>query len=469
MNQGYKGTYFYITVSGIFLIIISSALLSDGMFMDGVLYATMAKNLANGIGTFWQSHMSEIIFPAFINHPPLAIGLESIFFRILGDSRFVERFYSLLAIMLTGLIIVSIWKSLGKRSSTGWLPLLFWIVMPSVTWATVNNMLENTMGIFICLSILFYIKSLKSNRILYIILGGVMLSLGFLTKGFVTFFPLVFPFFLWLFTRKTSFWSVITDSLLLVVSAVLPLILMFLFIPEYREVLPGYLAVTFDLVGGVATKDSRFYIVYRLLMELLPSLGIITIFLIYCHIKKIGLNQLSGNLSLAASFFCLGLCGVLPIMITKVQSGYYLLTSLPFFAISLSLLIIPNVQNVLERINYKSSGYKIAGIALLSAGIILSVSFSGHINRDKNKIKDMRVIIARLPESTTVNILPDMGTDWSLHAYYARYKNISLDPDLNNKHEYLLINNVLYSDTIPYRFEKIELRTSEYELFRRKQ
>ena len=59
------------------------------MFMDGVLYATMAKNLANGIGTFWQSHMSEIIFPAFINHPPLAIGLESIFFRILGDSRFV--------------------------------------------------------------------------------------------------------------------------------------------------------------------------------------------------------------------------------------------------------------------------------------------------------------------------------------------------------------------------------------------
>ena len=182
-----------------------------------------------------------------------------------------------------------------------------------------------------------------------------------------------------------------------------------------------------------------------------------------------GLNQLSGSLSLAASFFCLGLCGVLPIMITKVQSGYYLLTSLPFFAISLSLLIIPNVQNVLERINYKSSGYKIAGIALLSAGIILSVSFSGHINRDKNKIKDMRVIIARLPESTTVNILPDMGTDWSLHAYYARYKNISLDPDLNNKHEYLLINNVLYSDTIADRFEKIELRTSEYELFRRKQ
>ncbi|MCX6302665.1 MAG: glycosyltransferase family 39 protein [Bacteroidia bacterium] len=469
--KGFKGTYFYIAVAGIFLIIISPSLLSEGMFMDGMMYATMSKNLANGLGTFWQSHFSEIIFPSFINHPPLAIGLESTFFRIFGDSRFVERFYSLFAILLTGLIIVKIWKSLGRKSSTGWLPLLFWIAMPSVTWASVNNMLENTMGIFICLSVLFFIKSQKNNRILFLFLSGFMLSFGFLTKGFVTFFPLSFPFFYWLFTRKCTFWSVVSDTLLILFSSALPLVLLFLFIPGYRETLPDYLTVTFGLIANEATKASRFYIVFRLLMELLPLLGMIMIFLLYCRKKKLPLNQLSSNLHLASSFLCLGLSGVLPIMITRVQSGYYLLTSLPFFAISLSLMIIPHVETLMERINSNPFYYKlltISGITLLSTGIILSVCFSGHINRNKDMIKDMRVITAELPEGITVNILPDMWTDWNLHTCYARYKNISLDPDLNNKHGYLLIRNSLNSDTLNNGFEKIELKTTEFELFRRK-
>jgi 4-amino-4-deoxy-L-arabinose transferase-like glycosyltransferase len=470
-NQFLKGTFFYVIIAGIFMIIVSPTLLSDGMFMDGMMYATMSKNLANGLGTFWQSHFSETIFPAFVNHPPLAIGLESIFFRILGDSRFVERFYSLSAILLTGLIIVKIWKSLGGKSSTGWLPLLFWIAMPSVTWASVNNMLENTMGIFICLSVLFFIKSLKKNRILFLLLSGFMLSFGFLTKGFVTFFPLSFPFFYWLFTRKNTFWSVVIDTLIILGSSLLPLILLFLLIPGYREVLPDYLAVTFELVVDAATKNSRFYIVYRLLMELLPVFGIILIFLVYCRRKKVPLHQLRSNLHPAASFFCLGLSGVLPIMITRVQSGFYLLTSLPFFAISLSLLIIPHVETMIERINYNPPGYKIFkifGITLLFTGIVLSVCFSGHINRNQDLIKDMRVISAELPEGITINILPDMWTDWNLHTCYARYKNISLDPDLNNKHKYLLIRNSFYSDTLKNGFEIIELETTEFELFRRK-
>lgn len=474
MKNGYqchKGTFFYITVVGIFIIIVSPALLSEGMFMDGLMYATISKNLAHGLGTFWQSHYSETIFPAFINHPPLAIGLESIFFRIFGDSRFVERFYSILAILLTGLIIVKIWKSLGKKSTTGWLPLFFWIAIPSVTWASVNNMLENTMGIFICLSILFYIKSLKNSSILFLFLSGFMLSFGFMTKGFVTFFSVTFPFFFWLFTRGKKFWPVVIDTLIILVSSVLPLILLFLLNSDYREVLPKYLTVTFGLVADEATKDSRLYIVYRLIMELLPIFGMLVVFLFYSWRKKLSI-KFSSDAILASSFFFLGLSGVLPIMITRVQSGFYLLTSLPFFAISFSLLICPLVEIMIERINCHSSGYRLfkffaSGILLL--GLILSVYFYGHINRDENLIKDMRAITTELSENSTINILPQMYYDWRLHAYYGRYKNISLDPDLNNMHKYLLINNSLYSDTIKNRFEKIELKTIEFELFRRKQ
>jgi 4-amino-4-deoxy-L-arabinose transferase-like glycosyltransferase len=469
--QDIKASFFYIPVAGIFLLIISPSLLSDGMFMDGVMYATMSKNLAHGLGTFWQSHMSEFIFPDFVNHPPLAIGLESIFFRILGDSRFTERFYSLLTIILTGLFIVLIWKSVGKKSSAGWLPLFFWIIIPSVSWTAVNNMLENTMGVFIILAVLFYIKSQKNRRLLYLILGGLMLSCGFLTKGFVTFFPLTFPFFFWLFNRKSTFLNMISDTLIILFSSVIALLLLYLLVPGYHETLPKYLAVTFDLVVNSTTKNTRFYIIYRLLMELLPAAGTMTVFIFICLKKSLSGRLLKSNLNLAASFFCLGLSGVLPIMITKVQSGYYLLTSLPFFAISIGLLVSPLVESLIEKINYNSPGFKLfaySGISIFVLGIVLSLFFSGHINRDKNMIKDMRVINTVLPENCSINILPGMYTNWKLHAYYARYWNISLDHDLNNKHEYLLIDNSMYSDTIEYGFKRVDLRTNEFELFRRK-
>lgn len=139
-----KGTCFYIAIAGIFMLIISYSWLSDGMFLDGTIYATLSRNLTMGLGTFWQPHLTNTLLPAFVEHPPLALGLEGILFRIFGDSRFVERFYSLLTIIITGMIIVSIWKMLLKKSSTGWLPLLFWISMPTVTWASVNNMLVRT-------------------------------------------------------------------------------------------------------------------------------------------------------------------------------------------------------------------------------------------------------------------------------------------------------------------------------------
>jgi 4-amino-4-deoxy-L-arabinose transferase-like glycosyltransferase len=469
-RQTFKGTYFYIAIAGIFMLIICHSWLSDGMFMDGTIYATISRNLANGLGTFWQPHLTNTLFPAFVEHPPLAFGLEGTLFRIFGDSRFVERFYSLLTIIITGMIIVSIWKLILKKTSTGWLPLLFWMAMPTVTWASVNNMLENTLVIFICLSVLFYIKSQKSNRIFFLFLAGLMLSLGFLTKGPVTFTPLSFPFFLWLFSRNKKFFSMVLDTLIILISAVLPLVLLFLYTGAH-EFFPKYIEMAFDKISTGVTSDSRFYIIHRLVMELLPAFGIILLLILYGWKNKISFNKTSSGLTPALVFFCLGLAGVLPILVTMDQSAYFLLLSFPFFAISLGLIVNPLIETLLEKVDYNSNRFrffKFSGLIALSAGIILSVYFSGDINRDKNLLKDMRVILVQLEENSTINILPEMYVEWSLHTYYGRYKNISLDPDLGNRHEYLLIKTLLNSDTINNSYDRIDLKTIEYELFRRK-
>lgn len=469
-KQNIKGTYFFIALAGIFMLIICHSLLSDGMFLDGTIYATISRNMASGLGTFWKPHFSDTLFPVFTEHPPLAFGLEGILFKVFGDSRFVERFYSLMTILITAMIIVLIWRLIMKKSSTAWLPVLFWITMGTVAWSSVNNMLESTLVIFIGLSVLFYLKSQQSSRWVFLLLAGLMLSLGFLTKGFVTFTPLAFPFFLWLFLRNNKFSSMVLDTVILLISAILPLILLFLFTGG-REFLPKYIAFAVNKISEGVTIYSRYYILKRLLMELLPAIGIILILVLYKWKNKLSFQNMSSNLRPALVFFSLGMAGVLPILTTMDQSAYFLLTSFPFFAVSFGLIVNPSIEILIERINYNSNGYrlfKLFGVLALSAGIILSVYFSGDFNRDENKLKDMRVILIQLKENSTINILPEMYVDWSLHAYYARYKNVSLDQDLNNRHEYLLIRTSLYSDTINNRFDRINLETKEFELFRRK-
>ena len=123
MNR--KTTPYFLIVFALFLGVSAPALFSDGMFMDGLLYATVAKNLANGIGSFWYLHLSETLYPVFHEHPPLAIGIQSILFRILGDSIYIERFYSLFTFLITGLIIYLIWNLVteNKKKEIAWLPL----------------------------------------------------------------------------------------------------------------------------------------------------------------------------------------------------------------------------------------------------------------------------------------------------------------------------------------------------------
>ncbi|NQY66294.1 MAG: glycosyltransferase family 39 protein, partial [Flavobacteriales bacterium] len=212
-----KHHYLFLFVGFLFLTIVSGGLFSEGMFMDGLLYADISRNMANGLGSFWHPHLSNNLHPEFYEHPPLALGLQSIFFKLFGDSILVERFYSLLTYVLVGYLIVSIWGKLTGDKKTGWVPILLWITMDNVTWAVANNMLENTMSIFVCLSVLLYLKSDERKRFMWIILAGISLACGVLTKGFLCLYIWSIPFFTLLFRREKNLVSAFVDTVILVV------------------------------------------------------------------------------------------------------------------------------------------------------------------------------------------------------------------------------------------------------------
>ena len=460
---------FYLFAAGVYLLIVFKDLFSNGMFLDGLIYSTVSKNLANGLGTFWNPHFTSTFLPEFHEHPPLAFGIQSIFYRILGESRYIDKLYSLLTVIIAGYIIVRIWKNLGYRN--GWLPLFIWILTPTVFWASYNNLLENTLTIFILLSVLFCLKNQKDNNYFFIFLSGLMLSMGFLIKGFVAFFPWTFPFLLWLFMNQKSFLKMTFESALIFVFTITPLIVLVLLVHDAGPSLKKYIdGQVINSLKNIVTVDSRFDIIKRLFFELIPSACLCILFVIWVGIKKNSAIINKETISKAGVFVSLGLTGVLPVMISLKQSGFYIVPAYPFFAIATSVFIYPFIDSLIIRLNYESKGlmfFKFIGYGLFIAGIILSISSTNKFSRDKDKITDTYIILPEIPQGTVINIYPGMFDDWSLHAYYGRFKNISLDPDPDNR-EYLLIKKEYYSDTINSLYNNIKLNTKDYQLFKRK-
>ena len=109
--------------------------------------------------------------------------LDTIFiFKIFGSSMYVERFYTFLTMCISAVLINGLWRNIYKTNKEimhlGWLPVVLWITIPVCFWSFSNNMLENTMGVFILASALFCYKACVGNAVLInSVLAGVLFFL----------------------------------------------------------------------------------------------------------------------------------------------------------------------------------------------------------------------------------------------------------------------------------------------------
>ncbi|HMW75995.1 MAG TPA: glycosyltransferase family 39 protein, partial [Saprospiraceae bacterium] len=189
-------------------------LIQEGMFQDAVLYSAVSHNLAIGFGNFWFPQYSTLNLegiPSFHEQPPLVFGIQALFYKLLGDSMYVERFYTLLMIVLHILLIRYLWKNIfpdnERYMAVGWLPVLFWILIPVGYWSFRNNMIENTVSVFTLCSVIVSYKNVQSDgkNILLWLASGFFIFLATFSKGVPGFFPITFPFIYWLVSRKISF------------------------------------------------------------------------------------------------------------------------------------------------------------------------------------------------------------------------------------------------------------------------
>lgn len=461
-------------ISLIFILIIKD-LFRDGMFMDGMIYTSVGKNLANGLGSFWQPHFSKTLMPLYHEQPPLLFAIESFFFRIFGNSRYTERIYGLCVLLATIFVIRKLWKTAltGQPvKEVSWLPILFWLAIPVCFWSYANNMEEPLMGLFDLASVLFIFKALFQKHKIYLnlALAAVMLIAASLCKGAQGLFPLATIFFYWAVFRNISFSKMFIYSAMLavIVAAFYGIILLDQDVrTSYEMYFYNRIVTTFN--NPAATHTDRFYIVKQLFSELLPVFILTAGILLFMRIRKLFAVPPSYILKISLLFFLIALSGTLPLLLTIEQSGYYLVTVMPYYAIGFSIYFSPLFSKFISEIDIQSRSFKRwkAGLSLFLIGsVIFSVaSILTTPKRDSDKLHDVYCTGKIIEEGNIIGVSHEMNSDWTLHAYYNRYFYISVDTIIPQKYKYLLLEKDLDAALVPGGYHSMDLPTKKYTLY----
>ncbi|MEO6305844.1 MAG: hypothetical protein ABIP51_22045, partial [Bacteroidia bacterium] len=342
--------------------------------------------------------------------------------------------------------------------------LFFWIIIPVCFWSFSNNMHENTMGIFILLSVLFYLKTLKENKILFTFVSAGFIFLATFSKGIPGFFPVAMPVLYWLTLKKINFRQAILHSFILLGIPVLIYLILVCF-PSAKESLSNYLIKrVIHRIGEDPTVESHFYILGRILVELLPGIAFLAL-LIFGFRKKFILRK--EKKSWAIFFILLGLSGVLPLMLTMVQKGFYFIPSLPFFAIGFALVISKPLSHwALMVVNSTTNKTVTLFSVLLLCGVIVFSCFNiGKASRDADMLNDVKEFGKVIPEFSTVSISDHRWNDWPLQCYLIRYHNISIDPQ-HADNEYRIIDKNAPDSTVT-NYQKVALPTLQFDLYKK--
>jgi 4-amino-4-deoxy-L-arabinose transferase-like glycosyltransferase len=452
-----------------FGILVGIQLAAPGMFVDGVTYAAVARNWAESIDHWVNLTYTATLFPNFVEHPPMHMWLQGFLFQLCGDYLWVEKLYSALTALASAACLVWLWRLLfPSHKKYSFVPVFLWLIIPAVHWAYANNMIENTLTIFTLLSTIFYVYYHKNKRFYWLLLSAISVALAFYTKGFVALYVWIFPFFFQIFLVETKdLKRALLHSIYLVVASSALLAIYFLLIPEAWQIFLLY--INKQVVGSlesVQTVSTRFQIVFDYLTgAAVPGL---IIFVFYLLVRKKFIPTKNKNNRMALGLLLFSLCGVLPIMISLKQRGFYILTVYPFVAIALAALIIVYYQPWAEKLKGKKIYAMLSGVALaISLGLV--VNATNGKGRDADLREDIVAISKFIDDDKVISCHPDLFQNWGLHAYLQRFSKLSISAEVGSK--YIIVpaskthaSKAIYSGSIISLTENAQFKPSSKRL-----
>jgi hypothetical protein len=463
--------FWILAITAIFILIVSQ-LVQDGMFMDGMIYVTVSRNLADGLGSFWDPYFSDTLMTSYHEQPPLYFGLLALFYKVFGTSMYVERLFCLVCLVVTCFYMHLFWKKLfvstKEIAQHSWIPVLFYVITPVCFWAYTNHVEETVMAIFATMAS-YYIYCalfLKEKPILYFILGGVFIFLSGLTKGVQGMFPLAAVGIYWLVSKDISFGKMVLWTLFLIA---IPACILGILCISNEDVSASFISYYFDryvptFTNEMNTTGNRFDILIKVFLEILPIAILSGIVLVFSRkFKSQDQNPIQYKNKMVWSIL-LGLSGTAPLMVTLEQRGFYIVTAMPLFVLAVSMFVAPRITTIIEQIKSTKVLTSLM-IVLFSCSIIFCYAQIGKYKRNENTLTDIYKLKQIVPEKTTVGFPSEMHKEWAFQAYMMRYNKNSMKDNCTNCN-YFVIYKKLDKSLVPPYYTKVNLETQSIDIYR---
>ncbi len=454
------------------LFFIASPLTRHGMFLDGIVYAAIAKNLSLGHGTIWQLFFSKTELVGFYEHPPLAIYFQSLFFKYLGQGFYVERLYCLL--MAVGQFSLLTWYWLKKERvvTLGFL-LLIWGMIP-LNHLYVSNLLEGTLTLFTTFVCVFYVLQTErgcaitpvKNGLTYFLCAFGMV-IAFFCNGPTAFFPLALPVIIAIFQsdqrmldgfKKTGCFLVIVVGIFLLVYTTLPNAL-YVTQRYFRQQL-------FPAITGVRQLNYVGFAHLHVVLLYVRAYMWVGLFGAFCHWLAFKIDMTRYPLTPRAKvWLSLSLVASLPIGISHKQAFSYLMQSAPFFTLFIAESCFKPFQVILAYCCLCVQRFRVFSLVNNILLIICSVFFLYHFNgynRDKLMLQDIHFLVNYVGEQETLSASPLIFKKYYTGAYFARDAMISITPKMHFR--YHLIAN---TEAIPAHYCLVPIPLSYYHLVKK--
>ncbi len=461
-------------ILGFFLTFFMSEILEASMFIDGVWYAVISRNLAEGNGSYWFPQFSQTIFSNFHEHPGFVFWIQSYFFKILGDNFWTERIFSGIQYLFNLILIILIWKKIFSKSNVHFqnywfVPILFWQFNILTYLYQPANLLDSPLSLFCLAAIYFLIDEQQAKGSNWkIFIAAFFIVLAVLSKGLVGLFPLGFYcFYKLVFRSNISIQEVVRKTIYLVGAIVIFFLTIFMVFPQALDSIYIYLDTQLlaSLNGDRRLyyyQSNRFFIVGQLLIVLLPMLVAYFGAIILMRFFDTPVNFKEKKLGLL--FILLGLSASIPLIISPRQAMPYLIPALPYFSIGIGILVIPALkillENFIEKYIWIQRMLSVGSISIVALGLFLVfINFQKSNQRDVDTINDAKLIGAIVGDQQTIS---SNTYDMYISGYLMRYNKVSLDT-LNFNKKYLLTVEPLESDNQSYQL--LSIKTKKYLLY----
>jgi 4-amino-4-deoxy-L-arabinose transferase-like glycosyltransferase len=428
---------------------------------DGTEYASIARNMSEGLGTFWAPYLDDTNEPVHWEHPPLIYWIQSIFFRMFGDGLYFEGIYgfgiALVILYLAAMFWQRVRRDFQLQVIGSWWPLVLLISLPVATFL-----------IFALLETYFAYRSMAGGKstVIYAIATGLTVYLGFIAMGPVALFAFAVPT-IGCLTIKPGFSRAAASTLLAMVIFAACFLLTGLLFPESMDFWKFFMKAQIfrSLASTRGGGDSYFRYIERLISNLIVPFGLtgMIMLILKTHFRNLKVNRH------AAFFLLIALAGCLPFFVSKRQHLRYILHSLPFFILSLAFVtdnIAEKVESIIGKKRKIRLGFVVTALFFFMVSIGAMVYRKDEITRADAFFEDLYLRDIPLTERSIVTIYPkEMIMDDYLFVWMQRYFKVSVTGEMGG--DYLLVDKKSGFE-IPEGYEKMHREpTRKYILYKR--